>query len=52
LNISNSKELIDNYPDYILISEDYLEWKINDWRAIKPGKLYQSPVFKVGNNVW
>jgi len=53
LNINNSKVLIDdNYPDYMLINEDYLEWKINDWKKIKPGKLNYSPNFKVNDNIW
>jgi len=52
LNINNSKELINNCPDYNLINEGYLEWRISDWKAIKPGKLYYSPVFKIGDSVW
>jgi len=52
LNINNSQEFIDIYQDFVLIDEDYMEWKINDWKTIKPGRLYESPLFNVGNNIW
>jgi len=52
LNISNSKELIDNCSDYKSIGENYLEWKVDDWKAVKQGNLYNSPIFKFGDNVW
>jgi len=42
-----------NDDQYMLIQDDYIEWKISNWNSLKnDNKPIKSPNFRIGNCIW